>query len=85
MADGKRGRRVKTTSDGSEARETYQSYLLRLWQVRERQGVTWRASLESVRTRQRTMLSGLEALFEYLRAETGVEAISDLGPRFGAN
>jgi len=62
------------TSNGGEPRETYHSYLLRLWQVGERLGVQWRASLQSVRTGQRAMFSGLEELFEYLRAETSAEA-----------
>jgi len=62
------------TSNGGEHRKTYQSYLLRLWQVGERQCVQWRASLQSVRTGQRVIFSGLEELFEYLQAETGAEA-----------
>lgn len=62
------------TSNGGEPRETYQSYLLRLWRVGERPSVQWRASLQSVRTGQQAMFSGLEELFEYLRAETDAEA-----------
>ena len=51
----------------------YLSYLLRLWCVEGDKGRVWRASLQSTQTRQSVGFAGLEALFEYLRAETGVD------------
>jgi hypothetical protein len=84
MASRKRDRRVKTNPDGSEAQETYLSYLLRLWQAGSAGGKVWRASLESVQSGERLAFAGLEALFEYLRAETGVEAAPEQDPDFGS-
>jgi len=51
----------------------YRSYLLRLWCVEGDKGRVWRASLRSTLTRQQVGFAGLEALFAYLRAETGRE------------
>lgn len=46
--------------------DSYQSYLLRLWQE-ERDGVLlWRASLESVQTRERWGFVGLPEVFAFL-------------------
>ena len=47
----------------------YQSYLLRLWRAKEREG-GWRASLESAQTGERKGFATLDALFEYVRAQT---------------
>lgn len=48
----------------------YFSYLLRLWQ-REDSGTTvWLASLEEPLTGERRGFSDLEALFDFLRAQT---------------
>jgi hypothetical protein len=47
----------------------YQSFLLRLWQVKEaEQG--WRASLESAQTGERRGFATLDALFDYVRLQT---------------
>ena len=54
----------------------YLSYLLRLWQVRGEEEVVWRASLESVETRERTGFAGLDELFDFLREQTGVSLAS---------
>ena len=51
----------------------YRSYLLRLWCVQGDKSRVWRASLQSTQTRQEVGFAGLEALFAYLRAETGRE------------
>ena len=51
----------------------YLSYLLRLWQVREKEKVVWRASLESAYTRERKGFTNLDDLFEFLRQQTGVD------------
>ena len=51
---------------------TYQSYLLRLWRVKEGEE-GWRASLESAQTGERTGFATLDALFDYVRSQTGAE------------
>jgi hypothetical protein len=50
----------------------YQSYLLRLWRVKEGEG-GWRASLESAQTGQRKGFATLDALFDYVRSQNLVE------------
>lgn len=62
----------------------YLSYLLRLWCVEGDRGRVWRASLQSTQTRQQVGFAGLEALFEYLRAETSIEVTPDLRGRANA-
>ncbi len=49
----------------------YQSYLLRLWRVKEGQE-GWRASLESAQTGERKGFATLDALFDYVRSRTRV-------------
>jgi hypothetical protein len=51
----------------------YQSYLLRLWRVKEGEE-GWRASLESARTGERKGFATLSALFDYVRSQTLVES-----------
>ena len=48
----------------------YRSYLLRLWQVREADGLAWRASLEEVKTGEQRGFTSLDELFAYLRLNT---------------
>jgi hypothetical protein len=45
----------------------YESYLLRLWQVRQKGKTIWRASLESTRTGARENFADLTQAFEFLR------------------
>lgn len=52
----------------------YLSYLLRLWRVNDEEEAVWRASLESVDTGERKGFAGLEALFAFLREQTGVSS-----------
>jgi hypothetical protein len=59
---------ARTGKDPQEPRP-YLFYVLRLWQA----GVVWRASVERVQSGDRLAFAGLEALFEHLRTETGVE------------
>jgi hypothetical protein len=49
----------------------YQSYLLRLWRVKEGEE-GWRASLESAQTGERRGFATLDALFDYVRSQTRV-------------
>jgi hypothetical protein len=53
-------------------RQRYMSYLLRLWQVGSRSEAVWRASLQSPHTGERRGFPSLEALFAFLRQQTGV-------------
>jgi hypothetical protein len=45
---------------------TYQSYLLRLWQVRQNGKTIWRASLESTHTGARENFADLKQAFDFL-------------------
>jgi hypothetical protein len=62
----------------------YLSYLLRLWCVGGDKGRVWRASLQSTQTRQQVGFAGLEALFEYLQAQTSIEVAPEQDPDFGS-
>jgi hypothetical protein len=55
----------------------YQSFLLRLWRVKEGDE-SWRASLESAQTGDRRSFATLDALFEYIRSRTRAETSQDL-------
>jgi hypothetical protein len=54
----------------SEPRRRYIAYLLRLWQVRCKEGIAWRASLESARSGERMGFASLDELFDFLRGRT---------------
>jgi hypothetical protein len=45
----------------------YESYLLRLWQVRQDGKTVWRASLESTRTGARENFADVKQAFAFLR------------------
>ena len=49
----------------------YIAYLLRLWQVRDGEGLVWRALLERPGSGERLGFASPEELFAYLAAETG--------------
>ena len=49
----------------------YLAYLLRLWQVRDKGQVGWRASTENVHTGERRGFAGLAELFTFLEDEAG--------------
>jgi hypothetical protein len=65
------------TPKGTRGEEPYLSYLLRLWRVSDEEGPVWRASLKSAHSGERLGFASLEELFDYLRAETGVEVSPD--------
>ncbi|MBN1484802.1 MAG: hypothetical protein JXA37_08780 [Chloroflexia bacterium] len=48
----------------------YRSYLLRLWPTRSHEEEVWRASLEQAGSGQMSGFASLQALFDYLLAET---------------
>jgi hypothetical protein len=60
------------TPKGAKGGEPYLSYLLRLWRVSDEEEPVWRASLKSAHSGERLGFAGLEELFDYLRAETGL-------------
>lgn len=58
-------------AERSEEQSVYQSYLLRLWRVKEGEE-GWRASLESAQTGERRGFATLDGLFDYVRSQTQV-------------
>jgi len=48
----------------------YLAYMLRLWQVRDHDELTWRASLEDAHTGERRGFASLEMLVAFLREQT---------------
>jgi hypothetical protein len=52
----------------------YVSFLLRLWQVKEKGEWAWRASLESPMSARVQGFSDLESLFDFLRASLNSDA-----------
>ena len=53
-----------------DERGEYQAYLVRLWQVRSRGKLVWRAALESPHTGERQVFADLAGLFAYLERQT---------------
>lgn len=51
----------------------YLAYLLRLWEVDDEMGLTWRASLESPHTGERHGFLDKEELFAFLEEKTNVQ------------
>jgi hypothetical protein len=58
-------------------RRGYLSYLLRLWQAASGGEVVWRASLQRPHSTEPMAFPTLEALFTFLRKQTGVASDSD--------
>ena len=48
----------------------YLSFLLRLWQATEEQGVVWQASLQDSLSGKRMGFASLEGLFKFLQEKT---------------
>ncbi len=57
----------------------YLSYLVRLWRVSDDEEPTWRAVLKSSQTGQQMGFGSLEALFDYVRREAGLEPRANEG------
>jgi hypothetical protein len=55
------------------AQPEYLSYLVRLWRVDDGEEPAWRATLKSSQTGQQVGFSSLEALFDYVRGEAGLQ------------
>jgi hypothetical protein len=58
-------------------RPRYLSYLLRLWQVKDRQGWIWQASLESPTTGKRWGFQNIDGLMDFLQGQTQQGTSSD--------
>ena len=54
------------------AERQYAAYLLRLWQMRSKEGLVWRASLEHASTGERRGFACLADLFDFLEQETAL-------------
>ena len=52
--------------DHDNKKPLYLAYMLRLWQEKSEEGVTWRATLESPHTGERRGFASLEALVAFL-------------------
>ena len=61
----------------SEEPHEYYSFLLRLWQTRNRGHAVWRASLESAQTGERYGFADLASLFAFLEEQTSGDAQSE--------
>jgi hypothetical protein len=53
----------------SQKRQSYYSYLLRLWQETDNRQPQWRASVESAQTGETYRFASLEALIAFLRRQ----------------
>ena len=60
---------------------SYQMYLLLCWQSQQNGEIVWRASLEEARTGTRYGFANLEALYEFLKVELGVNTLAAGGGR----
>lgn len=64
----------------------YRAYLLRLWTVEQGGQAVWRASLESAQTGDHIGFPTLDALFDYVRAQTcGESSLSSHSEGNGRN
>jgi hypothetical protein len=49
----------------------YMAYMLRIWPLRNKSRLLWRATLENAQTGERVGFASLDELFDYLRQQTG--------------
>jgi hypothetical protein len=54
----------------SETPKEYQAYLVRIWPVKDKEGVIWRAYLTNAHTSESHGFGNLDELFAYLRQQT---------------
>ena len=71
----------------NEEKRPYISYLLRLWQVKEKGKLVWRASVECPHTGQLTGFTKLSELWRFLQQQTAtslqIEAEGGKGEKGG--
>jgi hypothetical protein len=65
---------ARCADPGDSEQPDYLSYLLRLWRVSDGEAPTWRALLKSSQTGQQVGFGSVDALFDYLRREAGLES-----------
>lgn len=53
-----------------EISQEYQAYVVRIWPVRDEEGVIWHALITNAHTGETRGFAGLEDLFVYLREQT---------------
>jgi hypothetical protein len=58
----------------NENPKEYQAYLVRIWPVRNTEGLVWRASITNARTSESQGFANMEELFDYLRDQTYQES-----------
>ena len=56
----------------TERQRPYLAYLLRLWQIRDKGKIGWRASLENAHTGEKLAFAHLDELVVFLRERTGL-------------
>ena len=56
----------------NDQKNSYLAYLLRLWQVESKDGIAWRATLQSPHTGEHKGFDSLEELFVFLQEQTGI-------------
>ena len=56
----------------TEKKPRYISYLLRLWQIKEKGRLVWRASLESPGNGERAGFGSLPELYHFLQQQIGM-------------
>ncbi len=64
------------THDPADPRSDHQSYVLRLWLVREADRIVWRASLQAIPAGTRQGFAALADLLAYLAAQTQPPAVA---------
>ncbi|MFN2186478.1 MAG: hypothetical protein ACK2UU_21050 [Anaerolineae bacterium] len=55
----------------TERQRPYLAYLLRLWQVRDKGQIGWRASVENAQTGEKVGFAHLDEFVAFLRERTG--------------
>jgi hypothetical protein len=66
-----------------DQKRRYLAYLLRLWQVRDKGQMGWRASTENVSTGEQRGFAGLADLFNFLENESGQAVQDQHAPNMG--
>ena len=56
----------------TERQRPYLAYLLRLWQIQDKEKFGWRASLENAHTGEKLAFANLDELIAFLRERTGL-------------
>ena len=63
----------------TDEKRSYRAYMLRMWQIKVDGEYVWRVTLESSLTGERLGFANLDALFTFLRQQTGAAMDLDEG------